>query len=164
MDVKKYTEDQANAFFGAKFNNAIFPLLEKKDLTEDEKQEIIALAQAAWLHWKNYSDCSPVNIQRAYYMLGKSYLAVEQLDIARYYALKCMQSTETFKIDMESFDFVYAYELQARIAAYSKDIEACKKYMKKVKEYEGEIKNKEDLKWVQHDIKSGKWYGFKTSN
>lgn len=160
-EEKKYTKDEAHRLFGATFNNRIFPLVEQESLNEDEKEELIACAHAAYLHWVNFSGCKNVNKQRALYMLAKAYTRVEHKELSKHYAHKCFQFTQDFKSEMQDFDLAYAEEIMARSAALQGDKQLFEKHYQNTLAAEKQIKNKEDLKWFSQDFNGGNWYGIK---
>ena len=117
MKKKEYTIDAAHRFFGVEFNNKIFQLAEKQNLSDDEKTEIVSLAHASYIHWLNYSGHKIVNTQRALYMIAKAYITIQDQSNSMIYALKCLECTKSFINEMEDFDIAYSHEIMARAAA-----------------------------------------------
>ena len=159
MEEKQYSIDEAHRFFGVEFNNKIFQFAEKGCLSENEKEEIVALAHASFLHWLNFSGHQKVNTQRALYMLAKAYIVVEHKLKAKEYALKCYEFTQSFSTEMKDFDCAYADEIMARSAALNNDKINFEIHYKKVKESFVNIQNEGDLKWLKKDFESGNWFG-----
>lgn len=55
-----------------------FPLLEKKDRTEDDTEKMIAMAYASTLHWSSYSKHSIANRARGEYMISTALAYAEE--------------------------------------------------------------------------------------
>lgn len=157
---KKFTIDEAHRFFGVEFNNAIFTLAEKKELSALEKEEIIQTSHAAVLHWQKFSKSSMVNSQRGYYMLAKAYVVAGEKENALKYAKLCFKITKEFSEELLDFDFGYAYEMMARTSAMNNNKEDFDNFYKKMKNQEAQIKDPKDLEYFLIDVNGGNWFGF----
>jgi hypothetical protein len=151
----KYT-----GIFGVEFNNAIFGFVEKENLTDIEKKEMIQSAHAAVLHWQKFSKSTIANSQRGYYMLAKAYVKAREKENALKYANLCFEITTKNEDKLLDWDLAYAYEMKARTAAMNNDKETFKKFYKMAKEQEVIIKDPEDLKYFSLDFKDGDWFRF----
>ena len=156
---KKFSADEAHRYFGVEFNNRVFALGDKEQLTKEEALEIVNTAHASLLHWQKYSKYEKVNTQRGLYMITKAYVKVKNLDNAMHFGLLCIDFTREYKGEMQDFDLFYAKEIMARVYALKGDKTTFQRYYTAAKERLSEIKNPEDLKWAKKDFESGDWFG-----
>jgi hypothetical protein len=100
----KYTLEEANQYFAVACNNKIWKLLEKKESTEDEQEEMINLAHASLLHWSKSPHCKKVNLQRGEYLISMAYIHAGRKEQALYYAERCKKITEDRREENEDFE------------------------------------------------------------
>ena len=153
-EERKYTIEEANKYFAINYNNKIWPLLEKKEKTEDENNEIINLAHASLLHWSKSAECKNVNLQRGEYMIALAYINANRKRPALYYAKRCKKMTEENAAESKDFDFAYASLVMAMALRLNEDREGADKYLKDAKEMGEHIKNKEDKRIFMDDLKA----------
>ena len=159
-EEKTFTLDEVHRYFGVEFNNAIFGFVEKENLSELEKEEMLQTAHAAVLHWQKFSKSTIANSQRGYYMVAKAFVKAGEKENALKYANLCFEITSKNENKLFDWDFAYAYEMKARTAAMNNDKETFEKFYKMAKEQEAIIKNPEDLKYFSLDFKGGDWFNF----
>lgn len=155
---KTYTLEQAHAYFGVEFNNAIFPLLEKDNRTKEEDLHMLDLAHAAMLHWQNNLKYSIVNKQRALYMLACAYTFTKHKELALMYANLCFETTEQNLSEMQDFDISYAHLALARALALNNNPKA-KETKEKALELGNNLAQKGDKKYFLADMQVGPWFG-----
>jgi hypothetical protein len=159
MATPPFDTDIAHRWFGVEFNNAIFPLLAKESRTDDETDEMIALAYSAWLHWRRYSGYQPINGVRAENMIATVLCFAERKEGALFHAIRNYSMISEFSEHVEDFDIAYALMILARSHALNNHSEQAKDYYNQCKEAIEHIGDVEDKKIVQKDFASGKWYG-----
>lgn len=157
---KTYTVEQAHAYFGVKFNNAIFPLLEKENRTKEEDLHLLNLAHAAMLHWQNNPKHTIVNMQRAQYMLACAYTFTQHKALALQYANLCFETTQQHLSAMQDFDIAYAHLSLARALALNKNEKAKANKLIAI-ELGNKLTNEGDKKYFLADIKIEPWFGVK---
>lgn len=158
-EEKLYTLDEGHRYFGVEFNNRIFALLDKEQLNKEEQVELVSCAYASLMHWRSFSGCQLVNIQRGIYMLGKVHVAIEDKEKALEFAHECMIFTSKNKTEMKDFDLAYSHELMARASALNQDKESFKRHYTMLQNLMPQIEKEEDRKWLKQDMASGKWFG-----
>jgi hypothetical protein len=153
--------DKAHHWFGIEFNNAIFPLLEKADRTDEETEKMIAMAYASTLHWISYSGHKIVNRARGEYMIATVLTYAGRIESALYHAKRNYDIVMDNKNEMADFDICYAYMAMARALALNDDLENARKYYDECLRSVNQVNDPEDKKILEMDLDSGPWYGLK---
>ena len=156
----KYTLEEANKYFAVRFNNAIWPLLEKPNKTEDENNELINLAHASLLHWSKRPDCKKINLQRGEYMIAIAYTEAKRKELALYHAERCKAITNEHPEENDDFDLPYAHLAMASALYLNGFNEEADKQLKEAQRLAGAIKNEVDKKIFMGDLVSamGKYF------
>lgn len=153
-EQKKYTLEEANHYFAVAYNGRIWQLLEKKDSTEDENEEMINLAHASLLHWSKDPNCKKVNLQRGEYMISMAYIHAGRKEQALYYAKRCKRITEDHKEENDDFDLAYSYLLMAMALCLNGMKEEAAQYLNNSKELGANIERDEDKGIFVSDLKT----------
>jgi len=153
--------DKAHRWFGVEFNNAIFPLLEKSDRTDEETEEMIALAYASTLHWSKFSKHTIANRARGENMIATTLAYAGRKEAALHHAKRNYDIVFNNKSEMADFDISYALMVMSRSLALNGDIGKAKGYYEDCLRSIEVIKDPEDKKIVESDLNSGPWYGLK---
>jgi hypothetical protein len=148
----EYTLEEANHYFAVHYNNTIWQLLEKKEKTEEENNEIINLAHASLLHWSKSPKCKKVNLQRGEYMISLAYINANRKEPALYYAKRCRKMTEENEAENQDFDMAYAEFIMAKALRLNGDHEEANKYLQEAQKLGEAIKNKEDKRIFMNDL------------
>jgi len=152
--------DKAHRYFGVECNNTIWKIIDKPQLSENDKSEIIHLANTSYWHWSKFSGCKKVNIARGLYMIALAYTYAQQKAEALLNAHKCLDFCESNKTEIKDFDLAYAYQIIARASALNQHSKT-KHYIEKATELINTIFNPEDKKICMADFGHGNWYGYK---
>jgi len=150
----KYTIEEANKYFAVRFNNAIWPLLEKAGKTEEENNEIINLANATLLHWIKSSDCQNVNLHRGEYMIAIAYIEAKRKEPALYHAKRCKELSDEHAAENDDFDFPYALLAMAGALYLNGFKEDADKHLAEAVKLGEAIKGEGDKKIFIGDLKS----------
>lgn len=154
---KKYSIDEANAYFAINFNNNIWKLLDKKDRTDEDNNEMINLAHASLLHWKNRSDCQSCNLQRGEYMIALAYIHSGRQEPALYHAIRCLNITSEKIDEMKDFDIAYASLIMSGALSLFNNIDGANAYLQDAKKFGENIRDEEDKKIFMGDLSSVPW-------
>ncbi len=154
---KKYSEKECQGRFAVTLNNLVWSLLEKKERTTQEDEEMIHAAHASLYHWSVVGKA--VNLQRGQWLVSRVYSVLNRPEPALYHAQKCMELTQAH--NFVDFDLAYAYEAMARAHACSGNKSECEKYIKLTEEAGEKIEKKEDKKYFFSDFEKGPWYEMK---
>lgn len=153
--------DKAHHWFGVKFNNGIFLLLQKNDRTDEETEEMIAMAYASTLHWSKHSKHKIANRARGENMIATTLVYAGRNEAAMHHAKRNYDIVFNNKKEMADFDISYALMVMARSLALNGEIGKAKEYYEDCIKSIEEIKDSEDKKIVLSDFNSGPWYGVK---
>lgn len=95
--------------------NATWDLLDLKERTKDEEEQMIHLAHTSFWHWTQVVDHTPKNLSIGYWQLSRVYAVAGNGERALYYAERCQEVSSIHMI--APFYIGYAYE--ALCGAYS---------------------------------------------
>ena len=153
-EEKQYTIAEANKYFAVKFNNAIWPLLEKPGKTEEENNELINLAHASLLHWSKRPDCKKINLQRGEYMIAVAYTEAKRKEPALYHAKRCKAITNEDPEENDDFDLPYSLLALAGAFYLNGFKEEADKYLEEAQKLGDSIKGEVDKKIFMEDLRS----------
>ncbi|MCD4847607.1 MAG: hypothetical protein K8R76_05410 [Candidatus Aegiribacteria sp.] len=137
------------AFSGGCFNKC-WGLIEKTDRSLEDVEDMLLLAQASLWHWKQRSDCKPMNLSVAYWQLSRVYALAGYYDQARKFGGKCLKVSRDN--NLPPFYVGYAYEALARTEVLNKDFKAAGSFLEKAeKEFEG-VTDKDEKEFLGTDI------------
>lgn len=149
----KYTLEEANQYFAVACNNKIWKLLEKKESTEDEQEEMINLAHASLLHWSKSPHCKKVNLQRGEYLISMAYIHAGRKEQALYYAERCKKITEDRREENEDFDLAYSCLIMAMALNLNNQKEEAADYLEEAKKLGEGIAGEKDKRIFISDLK-----------
>lgn len=151
--------DLAHRWFGMEFNNGIFLLLEKSDRTDEETEEMIAMAYASTLHWGKFSKCTIANKARGENMIATALAYAGRKEAAKHHAERDYAIVMQNKTEVADFDISYALMAKARSLALNGELQKSKEFYDECVKSIEEIKDPEDKKIVKSDFNAGPWYG-----
>ncbi|HMQ80737.1 MAG TPA: hypothetical protein PKE39_10035 [Ignavibacteria bacterium] len=151
--------DKAHRWFGVEFNNAIFPLLEKENRTDEETQQMIQMAFASTLHWSRFSGCKIENRARGENMIATVLTYAGMKDASIFYAKRNHDIVFSNLDGVADFDISYALMIMARAYALNERFAEAEQFYQQCLDSIDEIKDEEDKKIVQSDLNNGPWYG-----
>jgi hypothetical protein len=137
------------------FNNT-WNYLDKKDLTNEEKDDMVNSSHASRYHWgvrvaKGW-DAMPINLGRGDWQLSRVYAVLGDGDRAVHYGKTYLAICE--KEGVKDWDLAYAYEALARGYAVKGDSKNKDKYLKLAKAALNEVKDKETREMIEADLKT----------
>jgi len=98
-------------------NNSVWELLDGRDHTPEEADELLQRAYAAAYHWRRATGATVVNQARAAWLVSRAHVVLGHGDVALHHAERCADLTEHAGDDAADFDQAYAYEARARSLA-----------------------------------------------
>lgn len=158
-ESKTYTVPEAERFFAVNYFNRIWDLLEKEARTSDEDEIMLENAYASRAHWRIAG--TPLNLQRAEWMLSRVYCVLGQAEPALAHAHRCKQLTDQHLDLMQDFDLAFAWECVARAHALAGNKNEAQKLIRKAEETGRFIQDEQDRKVFEDDFNGGLWYGLK---
>jgi len=153
----KWHEKFAKASF-----NKTWDLMEKKDRTVEEDNEMVHTVHSSRYHWGVLvanNKGTPVNLQRGEWQIARVYTLLKRKEPALHYANLCLKITEENKIG--DFDLGFAYEAMARASALAGNKRDYEKYFKLAEEAANKIKKEVDRDYFLEELNGGDWFKMK---
>jgi len=139
-------------YFGVHFNQKVWKLLSKPNISVEEGYELIDLAHASNHHWREAG--TALNQQRGAYLIARVFLAVGNPYTAIIYAKRCLAITETQPEGIQDFDYAYAQEMMWKCELAEGNIKVAEQYKLEAQRLGDLIKGKEDKKIFDTDFKT----------
>jgi len=98
--------------------NECWNYLDKTERTAEDVENMILLAYASLWHWKQRSDCQPVNLSVGYWQVSRVHAVAGQYQMARLFGDRCLEISQ--KNSLPPFYIGYAYEALARAEVLNK--------------------------------------------
>ena len=140
----------AHKYFSANCFNSAWDLIDKKDRTAEESEQMINLAQASIWHWTQREDCTDQNLSVGYWQASRIYALLGQADNARRYGQFSLEKSG----GSEPFYVGYAYEALARAEQIDGKKDKAGEYLAKAKEQSELISNTDYKKMLDEDLDS----------
>ena len=140
----------AHKHFSASCFNKCWEYIEKEDLNDEDKETMLALAFASYWHWTQRDDCRPMNLNIAYWQLGRVHNLVGKHSDAIAYGKKCLDLSE--KEELGPFSIAYGHEVIAMALIGQKKEDQAKVHIDKAREHMAKIKDREELGLIQADL------------
>jgi len=96
-------------------NNSTWELLDGRDYTPADVDELLGRAYAASFHWSRATGRTPANDARASWLLSRCHAVLGQGDLALHHADRCAGHVAAG--GLTDFDLGYAHEARARALA-----------------------------------------------
>jgi hypothetical protein len=136
-------------------NKRAWELLGTEGRTPDHDVDLLNAAHASAYHWRAIG--SPLNWQRADWLLSRVYCALGWGEQAMVFARRCMLVTEQEGLD--GFDRAYAFEALARASAATGDTQKAVAYHDQAKALGELIEDAEDREIFESDLAAEPWFG-----
>ena len=100
---------------GIDANNSTWELLDGRELTPDEVDDVLGRAYAAAYHWRRASGRGPANAARASWLISHVHAVLGHGELALHHADRC--AAVVAEAGLDDFDLAYAHEARARALA-----------------------------------------------
>jgi uncharacterized protein YndB with AHSA1/START domain len=138
-------------------NNAAWELLDGRDHTPEEADELLQRAYAAAFHWRRATGATAVNQARASWLLSRAHAVLGHGEVALHHAERCGRLTAQAPDDVSDFDQAYAFEARARaLACLGRLAEAGEAYRRAAAV---QIADADDRAIVTGDLEAEPWFG-----
>ncbi|RDI42270.1 hypothetical protein [Falsibacillus pallidus] len=104
------TASEYHRELAVKYFNSVWDLMEKKERTIEETDEMIHMAHASRHHWGIVG--APINLARGEWQVSRAYAVAGRAEPALYHAQRCLDIC--LEKGMGDFDLAFAYEALAR--------------------------------------------------
>ena len=140
---------------GIEANNSAWELLDGRELSAVEADDLMARAYAAAYHWARAAGAGPENTARAAWLLSRVHAVLGHGDLALHHADRCTAICD--EAGLHDFDRAYAHEARARaLASLGRTDEAVAAYQAAAAT---PIADPEDRAVVDGDLAAGPWFG-----
>ncbi|HEY3290016.1 MAG TPA: hypothetical protein VGK87_07820 [Anaerolineae bacterium] len=140
----------AHRYFSAFCFNSAWDLIDKKDRTLEEDEQMLRLSLASMWHWTQRPDCTNQNLSIGYWQTARIYALLRQPDNARRYANLCLAASQNS--DVGPFYRAFACEALARAEAAAGNRELAAQHVEKGRAYAAEVTLAGDKKLVLADL------------
>lgn len=138
----------AHKYFAAHCFNSTWDLLDKKDRTPEDDEQMIRTTLASSWHWTQREDCTATSMSVAYWQASRVYAVLGQADNARRYGQLCLDISQ----DVEPFYLGYAYEALARAESVAGNSERSAEYLAKAREAAAKVEDADSKQWLVADL------------
>jgi uncharacterized protein YndB with AHSA1/START domain len=138
-------------------NNSTWELLDGRQLTAEESDELLARAYAAMYHWKRASGATAVNSARASWLASRCHAVLGDGERALHHAHRSAEYVAEAGDLAADFDRVYAHEAAARALACLGRTDEARRELDLARA--SEVADPEDRSIVEADLKTEPWYG-----
>ena len=138
-------------------NNSVWELLDGRDHTADEADELLQRAYAAAYHWKRATGSTAVNMARASWLVSRAHVVLGHGDVALHHAARSAHFVERAGDAAADFDRAYAHEARARALAClgrTDDARAAHRLAEEV-----EVADADDRSIYRGDLEAEPWFG-----
>jgi hypothetical protein len=138
-------------------NNSTWELLDGRQLTADEADDLLGRAYAAAYHWRRAAGATPVNAARGSWLLSRCHATLGHGDLALHHAQRSSEHLTAAGERAADFDHAYAHEAAARaLACLGRHAEA---RVELTAANAVAIADPEDRAIIEADLKSEPWFG-----
>jgi len=135
---------------GADLFNYTWSLLDRKDRSDEENDEMIHAAHASRYHWGQAGGALQVSIGE--WQISRVYSALGRAEPALYHARRCLEISR--KRHLGRFYLAYAYEGVARAAAVANDRKSRARYLREARRVGETIRDRDDRRMLLEDLQT----------
>jgi catechol 2,3-dioxygenase-like lactoylglutathione lyase family enzyme len=151
VELHQASVDWSNAhrFFSAACYNQTWDLLDKKERSREEEEQMVALAFASIYHWRQRPDCTDQNLAIGYWQASRVYAVIGQAENAR----RCGQLSLEYSQNALPFYTGYAYEALARAEFVAGNRAQALGYLEQARLIAAKLTDPEELELLDADLK-----------
>jgi uncharacterized protein YndB with AHSA1/START domain len=142
---------------GVAANNSTWELLDGRQLTDDEADDLLGRAYAATYHWRRAEGATAVNAARGSWLVSRSHAVLGQGELALHHARRSSAHVQEAGDLAADFDHAYAHEATARALACLGRLDEARAELALAAAVE--IADPEDRAIIESDLKSEPWFG-----
>lgn len=146
----EFDVDAAHIYFSAACFNKAWELIDKKDRTAEEDEEMIRLSLSSTWHWTQRDDCIDQNMSIAFWQTSRIYSILGHASDAKRYAKLCFSVSQGDEIP--PFFLGYAYEALARAEMVAGNQEKVEKYLKEAHHILVALTDENEKKMLGNDL------------
>jgi hypothetical protein len=138
---------------GVELYNGTWALIERRDRTADEDDEMLHRAHASAYHWLQ-APHTAANRARSHWLCSRVYVLAGRPEGALHHARRCLELVESAPTEMEEWDLPAAYEALARASHAAGEESQAARYKALGLEAIAKVADEEDRKHIEADLAS----------
>jgi len=138
-------------------NNSVWELLDGREHTADEADQLLQRAYAAAYHWRRASGATTINQARASWLVSRAHVVLGHGEVALHHADRCVAFTTHASQDAADFDHGYAFEGRARALACLGRLEEAGEAYRRAAAID--IADEQDRSIYEGDLHGEPWFG-----
>jgi uncharacterized protein YndB with AHSA1/START domain len=142
---------------GVAANNSTWELLDGRQLTDDEADDLLGRAYAATYHWRRAEGATAVNAARGSWLVSRCHAVLGQGELALHHARRSSAHVQEAGDLAADFDHAYAHEATARALACLGRLDEARAELALAGAVA--IADPEDRSILESDLKSEPWFG-----
>ena len=133
---------------GADLFNYTWSLLDRKERSEEENDEMVHAAHASRYHWGHAG--TALNVSVGEWQISRVYTTLGRAEPALYHARRCLEITRRHRLGR--FYQAYAYEGMARASAVAGKPRARDRYLREARRLGAAIRDRDDRRMLLEDL------------
>jgi uncharacterized protein YndB with AHSA1/START domain len=143
---------------GIEAHTAAWELLDREDLSPDERDDLLDRAYASAYHWRRAARRGPEHQARGSWLVSRAHAVLGQGELALHHADRCAEVV--VDAGLKDFDLAYAHEARARALACLGRLDEARAELDAARQVP--IADDEDRTILTGDLAAGPWYGLDT--
>ncbi|MEZ5357690.1 MAG: hypothetical protein R3F48_02585 [Candidatus Zixiibacteriota bacterium] len=148
VDKPEFDIEAAHKYFSAHCFNLSWELIDKKNRTPQEDEEMIRTNQVSLWHWTKRPDCTEKHLSIGYWQSARIYAIINQPDNARRYGKMCLE----YSANQAPFFKAYAYEALARAEMIAGNSSQMNTYLEQARTLTKEVDDEISRKMLMDDL------------
>ena len=138
-------------------NNSTWELLDGRQLSDDEADDLLGRAYAATYHWRRAEGATAVNAARGAWLVSRCHAVLGHGELALHHARRAHAHVRAAGELAADFDLAYAHEATARALACLGRLDEARAELQLAMAVE--VADPEDRAIVEADLKTEPWFG-----
>lgn len=137
---------------GVELYNGTWELIERRDRTPEEDDEMLDRAHASAYHWLHAAGATAANRARSQWLCSRVHAVAGQPEGALHHARRCLALVEESGGEMEDWDLAAAHEALARAHLAAGDTAEARRHFELARAEAATIANEHDRKHIDADL------------
>jgi len=130
--------------------NKCWALIDKANRSEEDTENMLLLAHTSLWHWKQRTDCAPVNLSVGYWQVSRVYALTGDAGMAKLFGVKSLHIGREKKLP--AFYLGYGYEAVARAEMLSGNTSEALRLIAESRNELEKVTDKEERQVLERDI------------
>jgi hypothetical protein len=158
-DEERFTLEDAHLRFAKQANGEVWDLLEKKDRSKSDGEQMLHAVHASLYHWLHVG--TGLHQQRGEWLISRVHAVLGHGEEALRHAERCAELTEEHAELMKDFDIAYSHECLARSLALLGKAGKANELLQLAHKAGEAIGDEESRDIYFQDLNGGDWFGVK---